>query len=60
MNNSDGLQSFDNPLVSLPHALRDLILKRIQSLMHHEPVIVIMGKPVRGNHPFVMPCFREK
>ncbi|HBL6926162.1 TPA: GTPase family protein [Citrobacter koseri] len=48
MNKPHGLQSFEQPLASLPHTLRQLILERIQNLTHYEPVIGIMGKSGAG------------
>ena len=48
MNKPDGLQAFEQPLASLPHTLRQLILERIQNLTHYEPVIGIMGKTGAG------------
>lgn len=48
MNKPDGLQAFEQPLASLPHTLRQLILERIQTLTHYEPVIGIMGKTGAG------------
>ncbi|ENK7128212.1 GTPase family protein [Serratia marcescens] len=40
----DGLQAFEQPLASLPHTLRNLILERLRNLTQYEPVIGIMGK----------------
>ncbi|WP_312273307.1 GTPase family protein [Pseudescherichia sp.] len=48
MKKSDGLQAIEQPLASLPHVLRQLILERIQTLTHYEPVIGIMGKTGAG------------
>lgn len=48
MNKPHGLQAFEQPLASLPHTLRQLILERIQNLTHYEPVIGIMGKSGAG------------
>ncbi|EMA4140269.1 GTPase family protein [Cronobacter turicensis] len=48
MKKSDGLQAVEQPLASLPHVLRQLILERIQTLTHYEPVIGIMGKTGAG------------
>ncbi|EPM5600394.1 GTPase family protein [Citrobacter braakii] len=44
----DGLQALEQPLVSLPDTLRQLILERIQNLTLYEPVIGIMGKTGAG------------
>lgn len=48
MQKSDGLQAFEQPLASLPHTLRNLILERLRSLTQYEPVIGIMGKTGAG------------
>ncbi len=48
MTEPDGLQALERPLASLPHTLRRLILERIQTLTHYEPVIGIMGKSGAG------------
>lgn len=48
MKKSDGRQAIEQPLASLPHVLRQLILERIQTLTHYEPVIGIMGKTGAG------------
>lgn len=48
MNKPDGFQALEQPLASLPHTLRQLILERIQNLTHYEPVIGIMGKSGAG------------
>ncbi|HHZ7047622.1 TPA: GTPase family protein, partial [Escherichia coli] len=39
MTKPHGLQALEQPLASLPDALRQLILERIQNLTHYEPVI---------------------
>lgn len=44
MNKHDGRQAFEQPLASLPHSLRNHILKRLRNLTQYEPVIGIMGK----------------
>lgn len=44
MQKLDGLKAFEQPLASLPHPLRKLILARLRSLTQYEPVIGIMGK----------------
>ncbi|HFZ1164524.1 TPA: GTPase family protein [Klebsiella pneumoniae] len=44
MQKLDGLKAFEQPLSSLPHPLRKLILARLRSLTQYEPVIGIMGK----------------
>ncbi|EPR1413721.1 TPA: GTPase family protein [Citrobacter koseri] len=48
MNKPHCLQAFEQPLASLPHTLRQLILEHIQNLTHYEPVIGIMGKSGAG------------
>ncbi|AWV43957.1 hypothetical protein CD201_04890 [Hafnia alvei] len=48
MKKSDGRQAIEQPLASLPHVLRQLILERIQTLTHYEPVIGIVGKTGAG------------
>nr|EEE1922242.1 GTPase family protein [Salmonella enterica subsp. diarizonae] len=48
MTEPDGLQALERPLASLPETLRRLILERIQTLTHYEPVIGIMGKSGAG------------
>ncbi len=48
MQKSDGLQAFEQPLASLPHTLRSLILERLHCLTQYEPVIGIMGKTGAG------------
>lgn len=60
MNKPDGLQAFEQPLASLPHSLRQLILERIQSLTHYEPVIGIMGKSGSGKSSLCNELFRGK
>lgn len=44
MQKLDGLKALEQPLASLPHPLRKLILARIRSLTQYEPIIGIMGK----------------
>ena len=44
MQKLDGHKAFEQPLASLPHTLRNLILVRLRSLTQYEPVIGIMGK----------------
>lgn len=58
MNKPDGLQAFEQPLASLPHTLRQLILERIQNLTHYEPVIGIMGKSGAGKSSICNELFR--
>ncbi|HBC5671028.1 TPA: GTPase family protein [Citrobacter koseri] len=58
MNKPDGLQALEQPLASLPHTLRQLILERIQSLTHYEPVIGIMGKSGAGKSSLCNELFR--
>lgn len=58
MKKSDGLQAFEQPLASLPHTLRQLILERIQTLTHYEPVIGIMGKSGAGKSSLCNTLFR--
>lgn len=58
MNKPHCLQSFEQPLASLPHTLRQLILERIQNLTHYEPVIVIMGKSGAGKSSFCNELFQ--
>ncbi|EPQ3461397.1 GTPase family protein [Klebsiella aerogenes] len=58
MNKPDGLQAFEQPLASLPHTLRQLILERIQNLTHYEPVIGIMGKSGAGKSSLCNELFR--
>lgn len=48
MQKLDGLQAFEQPLASLPHTLRNLILERLRNLTQYEPVIGIMGKTGAG------------
>lgn len=48
MQKLDSLQAFEQPLASLPHTLRNLILERLRSLTQYEPVIGIMGKTGAG------------
>ncbi|HFU1284577.1 TPA: GTPase family protein [Klebsiella michiganensis] len=48
MQKLDSLQAFEQPLASLPHTLRNLILARLRSLTLYEPVIGIMGKTGTG------------
>lgn len=55
MKKSDGLQAIEQPLTSLPRGLRQLILERIQTLTHYEPVIGIMGKTGAGKAAYAMP-----
>jgi predicted GTPase len=47
MNNSEGLQSLQQSLSGLPQWVSERILQQINQLTHYEPVIGIMGKPVR-------------
>lgn len=58
MKKSDGLQAFEQPLASLPRTLRQLILERIQTLTHYEPVIGIMGKSGAGKSSLCNALFR--
>ncbi|MGR7121426.1 GTPase family protein [Klebsiella aerogenes] len=58
MNKPDGLQAFEQPLASLPQTLRQIILERIQSLTHYEPVIGIMGKSGAGKSSLCNELFR--
>ena len=58
MNKPDGLQALEQPLASLPHTLRQLILERIQNLTHYEPVIGIMGKSGTGKSSLCNELFR--
>ncbi|HDW3046180.1 TPA: GTPase family protein [Escherichia coli] len=44
MQKLDGLKALEQPLASLPHPLRKLILARLRSLTQYEPIIGIMGK----------------
>ena len=48
MQKLDGLKAFEQPLASLPHPFRNLILERLHSLTQYEPVIGIMGKTGAG------------
>ncbi|UUW18789.1 GTPase family protein [Serratia ureilytica] len=48
MQKLDGLKAFEQPLASLPHPFRNLILERLRSLTQYEPVIGIMGKTGAG------------
>ncbi|QKJ88289.1 Putative GTPase [Paramixta manurensis] len=48
MQKSDSHQAFEQPLASLPHKIRNLILERLRSLTQYEPVIGIMGKSGSG------------
>jgi len=48
MQKLDNLQAFEQPLASLPHTLRNLILARLRSLTLYELVIGIMGKTGTG------------
>ncbi|HGV9229128.1 MULTISPECIES: GTPase family protein [Enterobacteriaceae] len=58
MNKPDGLQALEQPLASLPHTLRQLILERIQNLTHYEPLIGIMGKSGAGKSSLCNELFR--
>ncbi|EIX9052480.1 TPA: GTPase family protein [Citrobacter amalonaticus] len=58
MNKPDGLQALEQPLASLPHTLRQLILERIQNLTHYEPLIGIMGKSGAGKSSLCNKLFR--
>ncbi|EHV3119575.1 GTPase family protein, partial [Salmonella enterica subsp. enterica serovar Uganda] len=48
----------EQPLASLPHTLRQLILERIQNLTHYEPLIGIMGKSGAGKSSLCNELFR--
>lgn len=48
MKKSEGLQSLQNSLSSLPHWASERILRQINQLTHYEPVIGIMGKTGSG------------
>lgn len=48
MQKLDGLLAFEQPLASLPHPLRNLILARLRCLTQYEPIIGIMGKTGAG------------
>ncbi|HFL3876122.1 GTPase family protein [Klebsiella pneumoniae] len=48
MQKLDGLKALEQPLASLPHPLRKLILARLRSLTQYEPIIGIMGKTGAG------------
>ncbi|UGB02943.1 GTPase family protein [Leclercia sp. G3L] len=48
MKKSEGLQSLQNSLSSLPHWASERILQQINQLTHYEPVIGIMGKTGSG------------
>lgn len=58
MTKPHGLQALEQPLASLPDALRQLILERIQNLTHYEPVIGIMGKSGAGKSSLCNELFR--
>lgn len=58
MNKPHGLQALEQPLASLPHTLRQLILERIQNLADYEPVIGIMGKSGAGKSSLCNELFR--
>ncbi|EOT1205040.1 GTPase family protein [Cronobacter sakazakii] len=58
MNKPDGLQALEQPLASLPHTLRQLILERVQNLTHYEPVIGIMDKSGTGKSSLCNELFR--
>ena len=58
MTKPHGLQALEQPLASLPHTLRQLILERIQNLTHYEPVIGIMGKSGAGKSSLCNELFR--
>lgn len=48
MRHSEGLQSLQQPLSSLPQWVSERILQQINQLTHYEPVIGIMGKTGAG------------
>ncbi|EEJ3568283.1 GTP-binding protein, partial [Salmonella enterica subsp. enterica] len=58
MHKSDGLQAIEKPLSSLPLAIGGQILKHINKLAHHEPVIGIMGKTGAGKSSLCNELFR--
>ena len=58
MTKSHGIQAIEQPLASLPETYRRLILERIQTLTHYEPVIGIMGKSGAGKSSLCNELFR--
>ena len=58
MHKPDGLQAFEKPLSVLPQAMRQLILDRLNTLTHYEPVIGIMGKRGSGKSSLCNALFR--
>lgn len=60
MQKLDGLKAFEQPLASLPHPFRNLILERLRSLTQYEPVIGIMGKTGAGKSSLCNALFQER
>jgi predicted GTPase len=58
MNNSEGLKPFQQSLAGLPQWVSERILQQINQLTRYEPVIGIMGKPVREIQPVQCPVCR--